>query len=126
MDAETDRLIRAAVRDEDRRVEALLDETSDLPETIIQSFRGRARWLTLASVFMGLVYTGLLVWCAVEFFDSDTTKHQIGWATGFLASAISIGLTKIWIWGEWRRQSVMREIKRLELRVGALCDRLGD
>ena len=123
MDDDPDQLIRNAVRDEDQRVNEMVRDDYDVTEQIVQSFRGRHRWLTIFPMFLSLVYTGLLVWCVIEFFDSESTKHQIAWASGFLAAAMSVGLTKIWIWGEWRRQSMMREVKRLELRVGALCDR---
>lgn len=124
MDPLTDDDLRKSLEKTDS---ALLEHAEDDPlmtEVIVKSFRGRKRWLTLFPFLLSLVYTGLMIWCGYEFFRQDSTKYQIAWAAGFLACVGSIGLTKVWVWGEWRRQSLMREIKRLDLRVGELCDRL--
>lgn len=121
-----DQIIRDAVRREDERMELALEDDLPITELIISGFRGRQRWLTIFPMLVSLAYTVLLIWCAYEFFQSETTKHQIAWATGFLGAGLSICTTKIWIWGEWRRLAITREIKRLELRVAELGDRLGD
>ena len=116
---EADALIRDAVRQEEQGADVLL---SDKPvfEDILQSFRGRRRWMTIFPILLSLVYLALGVWCGYEFFQEPTTKLQIAWATGVVCCAMSICTTKVWIWGEWRRNSVLREIKRLELRVSEL------
>lgn len=124
MDSTDDDDLRTAISRFDAELAREASEDPLMTEVILRSFRGRRRWLMLLPMFISLVYTALLVWCGYQFFQEETTKYQIAWAAGFLACAISIGLVKIWVWGEWRRQSTLREIKRLELRVGELCDRL--
>lgn len=124
MDPTNDDDLRAAVSRFDAELAREPSEDPLMTEVILRSFRGRRRWLTIFPILLSLVYTGLLVWCAYEFFQQESTKYQIAWAVGFLACAQAIGLVKVWVWGEWRRQSTLREIKRLELRVGELCDRL--
>lgn len=118
-DRDADALIRDAVRQEEASIDAAVFDRP-LTEDIVQSFRGRRRWMTVFPTLLSLVYTALGVWCGYEFFQEPTTKLQLAWATGVLCCALSICTTKILIWGEWRRNSVLREIKRLELRVSEL------
>lgn len=122
-DQSTDELIRDTLRQEDEQIAALLNNRP-LTEDIVQSFRGHRRWLTIFPIILSLIYTALLVWCAYEFFQAETTKLQIAWATGVVCCGLSICTTKICVWGEWRRNSVIREVKRLELAVTELAKRL--
>ena len=45
---------------------------------------------------------------------------MIGWATGFLSLFLWVVMMKIWFWLELLRNSVTREVKRLELQVALL------
>ena len=83
-------------------------------------FRGRQRWLNLLGAVIQLIYLGLCIWSAVRFFEAETSRDQILFATGFLAS---LGITmafKIWFWMVLNRNAVLREVKRLELQVARL------
>ncbi|TWT30408.1 hypothetical protein KOR34_49670 [Posidoniimonas corsicana] len=117
---DADALIRDAVRQEEESIDAFLGDRP-LTEDLLQSFRGRRRWMTIFPMLLSLLYLALGVWCGYEFFQEPTTKIQIAWATGLLCCAMSICTTKVWIWGEWRRNSVIREVKRLELKIDKLA-----
>lgn len=125
MNEDPDKLIRDAILKEEGELAHSLSDDQPITEMIIQNFRGRRLWLTLFPIGLSLLYAGLMVWSGYQFFESETTQSQIAWATGFLVFAISVGLTKIWIWGEWNRYSLVREIKRLELAIADLNKRLG-
>lgn len=90
-------------------------------EMIGESFRGRNRWLTVYAFVWTFAFLGLTILCAVRFLqlDADTasTKELIGWAVGFAASLMTIGLLKIWFWLDMQRHATTREIKRLELAI---------
>lgn len=87
---------------------------------IADSFRGRMRWLTAITWGMTLVMFVLSVLAAVWFFQAETTRSMIMFATVFLYCSIAVGLLKIWGWMEIERHAVTREIKRLELRIAQL------
>ena len=123
--SDSDAQIREAVRNHDNELTFALQDEASFMEVIVQSFRGRRRWLSIFPFIQSLIYTGLMFWCGYEFFGAETTKHQIAWASGFLVCAIAVGLIKIWIWGEWQRNSLAREIKRLEIAVVDLGRRVG-
>lgn len=114
-----DTRIRAALNAEDA---ALLDKFAEpsMPRQIIDSFNGRHRWLVVMVFLMIFVFLGLAVWSAVQFFQVDSLKATIGWAVGFILCMINIGLMKIWYWMELNKNTLTREMKRMELQLARL------
>ncbi len=80
-------------------------------------FRGKMRWMAIVATIYSVVFPVLMVLAAVEFFRADDTKWQIFHATGFLLLAMLLVLVKLWGWMQMNRNSIQREMKRLELRI---------
>jgi len=66
---------------------------------------------------VGMLFVGLAVLSAIEFFKADQTRWHIAYATLFLCGVHGIGLTKIFAWDMVHRHGIAREVKRLELRL---------
>ena len=116
--------IREALSRED--AELLEHYLAELPlhELMIESFRGRNRWLNALAVVFTLVGFGIAVVAAFQFFHADSTRAMIAWATGFLWAVLSVAMLKMWFWLEMQKNSVTLEIKRLELQVANLSRQL--
>ena len=61
---------------------------------------------------------------AFMFFATDQTKAQIMYAALFVCLVLFIGLLKVFAWQMLARNSIKREIKRLELRIAELAQTL--
>ena len=111
-----DRKIREALAADDVEFSPRTIEPP-LLEQVIDTFRGRSRWL------VGLVFVMITVWLAVgvvsayQFFYAERTRAMIAWASGFGLSMIAIAMLKIWYWLELSKNAVLREVKRVELRI---------
>ena len=68
--------------------------------------------------------TFLAVGSLLAFLATDSMKMQLLWTTIFLVCIINTVLMKLWYWLIWNRYSVVREVKRLELRVVELIEKL--
>lgn len=89
-------------------------------EMMIGMYRGRLLWLNiLVSVFQ-LLFMGLAVWSALRFFEATEIKDLLFCSTLFLWSVGVTGMFKIWFWMVMNRNSLLREVKRLELEVAQL------
>lgn len=62
---------------------------------------------------------------AVMFFRNQEVQCQIMWAVIFLTCIQWVGLMKIFAWQMIHRNSIKREIKRLELRIVDVAGRIG-
>lgn len=118
--------VRKALESESARIDRMVAESSPgMVELAFSVFRGRLLLLNVMSALVGLVFLVLQVLCAIWFFGAETTRDQIMYATIFMFCGFALMMLKIWFWMVMNRNAITREIKRLELRVAALDDRVG-
>ncbi len=92
---------------------------------IFDSFRGQSRMISLMWIVDVLVLTALGVFTAVLMFRAEDVRMTVIWAAATLGLVMTIGLTKIGFFMMLNRNRVVREVKRLELRIAVLSERLG-
>ncbi len=124
---DVDRLIRDALGAEN--VEAIGDcGEPSIQDMVIDSFRGRTKWL-VAMTFVGiLVFVALAAFSAVQFFraGADETHEMIKWSISVVFCLMAVGMMKIWYWMELNKNSILREVKRVELQMACLVQRQRD
>jgi hypothetical protein len=117
--------IREALRKEDAELLEHYRGDAPLHEMLLDSFRGRNRFLNALAIFATILVTALMVVSAYQFFYAESTRTMIGWSAGFVTCAVANGLLKIWFWLELNKNSLTREIKRLELQIANLSRQVG-
>jgi hypothetical protein len=113
--------IRAALRADDDEALAELADEPDIFEQVLDTFRGRSRWLVLLSMAMGIVLMAWSILSLVQFFRAEDTQTMIAWALGFVFGLVAVMGMKIWYWMELQKNAITREIKRLELQVALIA-----
>jgi uncharacterized membrane protein YbjE (DUF340 family) len=73
-------------------------------------------WVWAIIFFAGATY------CGIKFFQTNQMKYHILYAALFVCFVHGIGLMKIFAWEMIHRNSIKREIKRLELRIAELSN----
>jgi Family of unknown function (DUF6768) len=116
---ELDDKIRAALAAEEAEFSPRAVEPP-LLEQVIDTFRGRSRWLVTLVFVMITVWTAAAVVTGYEFFQADGERAMLAWAAGFGVSIVAIAMLKIWYWMELAKFAVLREVKRVELRIARL------
>ena len=122
--SELDKKIAEALRKEDAE---LFQEFADEPgifDALVETFRGKRRWLNLLGAVWMLVFIGLGIASAVSFLRADTTRGMLMGALACALCVLVVAMLKVWYWMEMQRIAVMREIKRLELQIAHLAARL--
>lgn len=90
----------------------------------MSSFRSRMRYWLFLVWGMTFVMMGLGIWMAISFFNAETTRDMIMYATIFTYAMFAIGMLKMWAWMEMNRNTHTREIKRVEMQIARLAERL--
>ena len=116
--------IREALRKEDSELLEHFRGEPAIHEMLIETFRGRFRWFNVLAFTGTIVILGLLVVLAWWFFHTESTRAMIAYATAFVWGLIWIAMLKVWFWLEISRNSLTREIKRLELQLARLSRRI--
>ena len=112
MSTSEDKIIEAL-----QRLETESGESETLSGVLADMTRAQSFYLRAFPVVIILACLGLAVFSAVRFFAVDNVQAWIAYATLFLTALIVIALVKLWLYLVWVRNSLMREIKRMELRT---------
>ncbi len=94
-----------------------------LRSMIAESFRGRQRWMAIISWVYVLVFAAVGVYSLVLFLKlapDAPVKTMLLCIAIFLLMMIAAVTTKLWYWMLLNRNSVLREIRRLERRIDRL------
>ena len=114
----------------DEQIKKIINGTYDEPRedtigSMLKDFYNR-RMLSIV-IFIwtwGLAIMAVTIFSGVKFFAVQQTKSQIMYAAIFIVGCQFIALMKIFAWQMIHRNSIKREIKRLELRIAALAESL--
>lgn len=119
-----DEQIKQSLQQEAQQLDAILAQQPGIFGMINNSYRGALRvWLIIASI-AGVIATGLLIWCGYEFIMAELVIDKIHWGIWFIVSLFIQAMLKLWFFMEMNRNSTVREIKRLELAVERLYNKL--
>ncbi len=121
-----DQKIREALQQEDTELMEDVRGEQSLREMIVESFRSRHRWLNMVMFLMPFVLVVAIPIFAYQFFQAESTRAMIGWATGFLWAIIAMGSFKILFMIELSKNAMCREVKRLELELLQVSRRLSE
>jgi membrane protein YdbS with pleckstrin-like domain len=98
------------------------DAREDTIRSMLSEFYSRKMAATSAMIWViSVLFLAVAVYSAVMFFRTTETKYQILYAAIFLAAFNAMGLMKIFAWQILHKNSIKREIKRLELRLAQLA-----
>lgn len=99
-----------------QRLDAEADEVDSLRGVLADMTRAQSLWLRAFPVICIVSFLGLAAFSIVRFFTAEDVQSWIAYATLFVTSLIVIAIVKLWLYLVWVRNSLMREIKRTELR----------
>ena len=114
-----DDLIKQALSEEESDILERLDEQS-IFEQMMSTFQGKMKWIAIYSVFIMLVIFGLSVYCLIEFLKAEEIRQMLLWGAGMGMGMMAVSMLKTWHWMQMDKNTLMREIKRLELHIAAL------
>ena len=120
-----DQLINEALTEEESKFYNSLDEQNVL-QMLGGLFKGKNRWIMLLMNIVMMIAFVLLIYCIVQFFNTDITNELILWLSGGFICLMMISMLKIFMWMQMDKNSIKRELKRLELQVSNLSSKLSD
>ncbi len=118
-----DRLIKETLSHEEAKFYDELDE-QNLLEMIGGLFKTKNRWLIVVMNIVNIVGFITLIYCIVQFLNTNTTDMLIKWfAAGFVCIIFMI-MIKLFSWMQMDKNALLREIKRLELQISSLSGKI--
>ena len=115
--SDIDEKIRNALVAEDQKAIDEIDDGAGLFELIGLTFKGKQAWMTYYMYFLGLVVATALVYFVTQYLGAADIKTSLNWALLILGCLFIITLIKILSWQQIQKAELLREIKRLEMRI---------
>lgn len=109
--------IRRALTEDDQRAIAELQDQVGLFDMLGMALRGKQAWLTWYMWIMGVIIFFLGIYCFIQFLDSEDIKDALAWMLGINVGLSIIIVIKVIGWMQMAKLEMIREIKRLELRL---------
>lgn len=116
---EIDKLIKEALTQDEAKFYDELGEQNVL-EKFGGIFKGKMGWLVVIMNIMVFVFLAVLIYCSIQFLDSEATNDLIKWGVGIFICLIMMSMLKVYFWMQMDKNDVLRELKRLELQISAL------
>lgn len=118
-----DEQIRNALDAEDRKAIAEIDDGAGLFEMISLTFKGKQAWMAYYMYFVGLAVFAALVYFVVQYLGTSDIKTSLNWALLIIGCMFVLTMVKILGWQQIQKMELMREIKRLEMRIMLVADK---
>ena len=120
---EIDALIKEALTEEEAKFYDNLDE-QNLFEMLGGLLQEKNKWLILLLNAVMVIVFGVLVYSVTQFFDTELTNELIKWSLAIVVCLLMVSVLKIFIWMQMDKNSIKREIKRIELQISTLSSKL--
>ena len=115
--------VKAALDADDEAFLRELDSQRGLFTQMGDTMRGPlGGWATL-TFFMAVPMAAFMFFAIWRMFVADDTRELILWMTGAFAAMLALGLTKQWFFERMNFIALLRELKRLELRLARIEER---
>ena len=112
-----DAQIKAALSAEDRAALDQIQDQAGLFELLGLSFTGKQAWMTWYMWIMGFGVFALGLYFLSLFFAADDLKTSLAWALAIIVCMFVLAIIKVLSWQQMQKLELMREIKRLEMRL---------
>ncbi len=118
-----DKLIKETLSEEEAKFYNELDE-QNLFQMLGGVFKGKNSWLVVVMHAFNILVFGLLIYCIIQTFDVENTNDLILWVGAVIILFLTMSMIKIYMWMQIHKNAVVREIKRLELQISSLSNRI--
>ena len=115
--SDIDEQIRNALTDEDQKAIDEIDDSAGLFELIGLTFTGKQAWLSYYMYFVGIVVAGAFVYFVIQYLGTSDIKSSLNWALLIIGCGFTYTILEIVGWQQIQKAELIREIKRLEMRI---------
>ena len=122
-DEKIDALIKEALSEEEAQYYMNLGEQNVIEE-FGGLFKGRNSWMTIVVTVAILAFVILAVYAVIGFANAAEVKEMLQWTLVFTFSMIAVAMLKIWSWQQMDKNTILREMKKLELQISALVQKI--
>lgn len=120
---EIDQMIKEALSDDERELFNTYEEQG-MFQMLGGLFQGKMKWLNAGILIVQFVFFGLAVYSGYRLFSASEVAEMIQFGAALAFLLMAIGMLKLFQFMEMHKNAVIREVKRVELQVSMLANKL--
>ncbi len=122
---EIDKLITESLNKEESEFYRLLKE-----EGVFKMwgnlYTGKHGWIAAVHSVFITIFVGIAIYCGYKFFYAEVTADMLRYGAGMFIAMMFTAFLKLWLWMQMDKNSILREMKRLEFQIAVLMEKLPD
>lgn len=118
-----DKVIEEAISREERDLLRRIGEEPGFFPQMFDIFRGRTGWVNVILMVVQTVFFIAGVWAGWQFFAASDVVSQLRWGLPATVLLIMGLLLKMMIWPSFETNRILRELKRIELKLALMSER---
>ena len=118
-----DKIREALMEDENETIRNMAEEQGVFT-MMLDTFRGRNGWLMVVQAIATVVIFAIGIYALVKFMDTTDPRESSLYGMIIMLAMVAVAVMKIMGWMEMTKNSIVREILRVELRVIELSKKL--
>ena len=111
-----DRLMTSLNADDEAFLKELEDDVG-MFQQMGMTFSGPLRYWTAFAFIISFLIFALSMWAGYNMLQADSVKMVVLWGALFGWASLGVAMLKIWFWMRMNHLSILRELKRIELRL---------
>jgi len=109
--------LKSRLNSKDQKAVDELDREGGLTDLVSLSFSGTGSWITYYMYFVGFAAFFAAVYLYVNFAATADIKTSLAYGIGIVICVLVLVMVKILSWQNMQRLELLRELKRIEMRV---------
>jgi hypothetical protein len=118
--SQLDQALRRAMSPDDLKLLDELSREESLFEQALKAFRDQHRLIGVLGWVGGFGLFGVACYFAWRFVEAQDLRTMILWGAAAGLAVTAFTMIKLWFFMEMQKNSILREVKRLELQVASL------
>lgn len=86
-------------------------------------YKGKLKGWAIYVTIVQLIFTVITFYLGYKFFTVEDIREIMLYGGGFFIAFITVSMLKLWHWMQMDKNSIIREIKRLEFQVAVLSEK---
>lgn len=95
-------------------------EEQNIFEMLMGLYKGKQKWLSVWIMIVIFVAFGFTIYCTIRFFQVEDMKEMMLYGAGGFLGLLMTAMLKFWFWLQMDNQTILRELKRLELQLSII------
>lgn len=122
---EVDKLITESLNKDEAEFYNTLDE-----ESVFKMwggvYTGKNSWIAVILSIFTVVFVIAVFYSGYKFFNVQTTVEMLRYGAGLFIFMMFTAMLKVWLWMQMDKNSIIREMKRIEFQVALLMEKKAD